>query len=120
MKRPEEALQIAVVAWLRVALPAGWRVHHSPNGGKRGKVEAARFKQMGTSAGFPDLVLFGPERQLVAIELKAGKGKETAGQIGWLDHFYESGWKSDTCRTLREVEAFLSMAGVPLRARVTA
>lgn len=32
-------------------------LHHSPNGGKRSAREAARFKAMGTRAGFPDLWL---------------------------------------------------------------
>lgn len=120
MKRPEEALQIAVVAWLRVALPPDWRVHHSPNGGKRGKVEAARFKRMGTSAGFPDLILFGPSRNVVAIELKAPKGQTTPVQVGWLDHFAECGFDAFTCRDLPSVERALISVGIPLRAKVTA
>lgn len=118
MKRPEEALQIAVVAWLRVALPTEYRFHHSPNGGKRNIVEAARFKAMGTSAGFPDLIIIG-RPMCFAIELKAGKGRMTPQQDAWQAHFYTAGWHVDTCRSLREVEAFLAYHGVPLRAWVT-
>lgn len=128
MKRPEEALQIAVVQWLRVALPPGWRVHHSPNGGKRGKVEAARFKRMGTSAGFSDLIITGPDRTLIALELKApgkgrksgaAKGAETDAQSAWLDHFLACGWHADCLDNLPDIAALLSAAGVPLKARVS-
>lgn len=120
-RRTEEAdLHRDVVRFLRAALPEGWRFFHTPNGGKRVTREAAQFVAMGVSPGVPDLILAGPDRTLVAIELKAAKGRETPAQIGWLDHLLACGWRADTCRSLREVEAFLSMAGVPLRARVGA
>lgn len=71
MKRPEEALHRAAVAFLRAALPAPWFCAHVPNGGGRSKAEAGILKAMGTLAGMPDLLLFGPDRNVVAIEFKA-------------------------------------------------
>lgn len=35
----------------------GLEVHHSPNGGRRDAREGAKFKAMGVSAGFPDLII---------------------------------------------------------------
>ena len=71
MNRPEETLHRAAVAYLRAALPAPWFCAHIPNGGGRSKAEAGILKALGTLAGMPDLLLFGPERSVVAIEFKA-------------------------------------------------
>lgn len=71
MQRPEEQLHRACVAYLRAALPAPWFCAHVPNGGGRSKAEAGILKAMGTLAGMPDLLVFGPERNVVAIEFKA-------------------------------------------------
>jgi hypothetical protein len=83
MNRPEEALQIAAVAYLKSALPKPWFPVHVPNGGFRTKVEAGKFQKMGVLPGMPDLLVFGPERHhpqggclatptsIIAIEFKA-------------------------------------------------
>lgn len=46
------------VEFLTRALPADAVFFHVPNGGKRTKAEAGRFKAMGVKAGVPDLVVF--------------------------------------------------------------
>lgn len=54
-------------------------LHHSPNGGKRSAREAARFKAMGTRAGFPDFWLGIPVDgcPYLCIELKTlNKGSD--------------------------------------------
>lgn len=84
MKRPEEALHRAGVAYLRDALPSPWIVFHVPNGGGRSKAEAGILKAMGVLAGMPDLFVLGPGSEvahaagatplrprLIAIEFKA-------------------------------------------------
>jgi hypothetical protein len=72
MNRPEEALQIACVAWLEATLPPPWKCWHTPNGGFRTKVEAAKFQKMGVRPGMPDLFVMGPhmiaEQQHIAGE----------------------------------------------------
>lgn len=77
---PEEDLQKACCEWYD--LQWGERringvkirrlLHHSPNGGKRSKKEAARFKAMGTRAGFPDFWLGIPVNgcPYLCVELK--------------------------------------------------
>lgn len=77
---PEEDLQINCCRWYD--LQWGSRkykgvelrelLHHSPNGGHRNKKEAARFKAMGTRAGFPDFWLGVPvdNTPYLCVELK--------------------------------------------------
>ena len=79
----EEDLQVRCVRWFELAYPdLALLLHHSPNGGRRNAREAARFKEMGTRAGFPDLVLLVPsgEYHYLCIEMKYGRGRQTERQ----------------------------------------
>lgn len=77
---PEEDLQKACCQWYDLqwgerrinGVKIGRLLHHSPNGGKRSKKEAARFKAMGTRAGFPDFWLGIPVNgcPYLCVELK--------------------------------------------------
>lgn len=79
----EEDLQIACRKWFDLQWgektvngeKIGPLLHHSPNGGKRTVREAARFKAMGTRAGFPDLWLGVPvgDCPYLCLELKTLK-----------------------------------------------
>jgi hypothetical protein len=71
MKRPEENLQRAIVAHLKARLLKPWIFWATPNGGGRSKAEAGMLKATGVKAGIPDLFILGPDRKLIAIELKA-------------------------------------------------
>ena len=79
--RPEELLHRELVATLRATLPKPWLVWHTPNGGGRSKAEAGILKAMGTLAGMPDLFVLGPNRTLVAIELKAPPRRLASGGL---------------------------------------
>lgn len=82
MRRPEEALQRALVAQLRARLPRPWLVFHVPNGGGRSKAEAGILKAMGVLAGMPDLLLIGPSKpNVLAIELKAPPRRFSCGRL---------------------------------------
>lgn len=63
--------QSALIAWSRWQKYGDGKLadylHHSPNGGKRNIIEAKKFKDMGTQAGFPDLFLFVPICQCLMI-----------------------------------------------------
>ena len=87
--KDEEHMQILLVNWLRRHFHESVynALHHSPNGGKRSKSEAGRFKLMGTKAGFPDLVIFlrtDYNAVGLAIELKMPKEKPRKNQVDWL------------------------------------
>ena len=67
--REEDALQIAAVQFIRLALP-GCVCFHVPNGGARTKAEAGIFKAMGVLAGVPDVwIIFADD--VLAIEMKS-------------------------------------------------
>ena len=96
----EDAIQITLLEWLRLAHPKAWPLcHHSPNGGARNAITGARLKCMGVRRGFPDLTLWLPRRgfQGLAVELKAPKGRLTPEQAAWLEHMATIGWCAVTC-----------------------
>lgn len=129
MSRPEEALQQAMVQTLRALLSSGWLVAHVPNGGKRTKAEAARFKAVGVVAGFPDLMVIGPGKVLF-MELKAprkrlksgaesqAKAETSDAQDAVLSLLSGAGWPVAVVRSIDEAQAFLRAHGVPMRGRV--
>jgi len=84
-----------VIDWMDRAHPAdAWLLHHSPNGGQRNVVVAARLKAQGVRRGFPDLIF--PQRRGafagLALELKADGGRATREQMAWLEAFAAEGW----------------------------
>jgi hypothetical protein len=53
---------------------------HTPNGGFRNRIEAARFKAMGVVPGVPDVLLL-HEGRLRGLELKRKGGRLTPTQV---------------------------------------
>lgn len=83
MRHNEEHLQESCVRWFDLQYPSHrLLLHHSPNGGRRDAREGARFKAMGTRAGFPDLILLLPSiaGNYLAMEMKSDKGRQTESQ----------------------------------------
>jgi len=69
----EDEIQIAVIAHLEACAKPGVAWGHFANGGKRSKVEAARFKAMGVVAGMPDLPIFtGGITRMIEIKTEVG------------------------------------------------
>lgn len=108
----EDQEQAVLVDWLR------WNrilFHHSPNGGKRNIVTAARLKRLGTSAGFPDIMIFDQSycsAPGVAIELKRRRhGKTSSSQEYWLKELERRGWIVKVCKGADEAISFLKGLG---------
>lgn len=80
---PEQKIQRAVVQHLHARGVSGLVFFHVPNGGSRGKVEAAILKAMGTRAGVSDLILFHADR-FYCLELKAPGGRASEAQLAFL------------------------------------
>ncbi len=114
--KPEAALHRSVARYLDVALPPDAFWWHTPNGGKRGKIEAAQFKAMGVKAGIPDLFIL-HQGKLHAIELKAEKGTVRASQKDAAYKLMLAGCTTHVCRSVAAVEEALRLNGVPLRAK---
>lgn len=96
---PELRMHLGLLRWWNLAA-SGFKLDprvliHIPNGGKRGRVEAAIFKGMGTRAGTPDLLLIAPRGGYagMALELKAPSGRLSVDQAQMLDLFEKHGWR---------------------------
>ncbi len=76
MKKPipsEDTVHRAVLAHLRMRAPKSAVIWHTPNGGSRNVIEAAKLKAMGVMAGFPDVMIW-HAGSLYGLELKREKG----------------------------------------------
>ena len=92
----EDDLQMQCVSWFRLQFPKLARLlHHSPNGGRRDAREGARFKQMGTQAGFPDLILLVAANgyHALMLELKTRTGRQQDSQKDYQKRVEEQGYR---------------------------
>lgn len=113
-KRPEDAIQRAIVQYLQLKLP-GAVISHARNegnrGGKKGAVDGRRGKLMGVKAGFPDLVVFW-QGDVFFLEVKAPGGYMNEAQRRTRDELEAQGFKvylvrsiDDTAEALADWEA---------------
>lgn len=103
----EDDLQMQCVSWFRLQFPQLARLlHHSPNGGRRDAREGARFKQMGTQAGFPDLILLVAAKgyHALLLELKTRTGRQQDSQKEYQQLAEAQGYRYVVIRSL---EAFM-------------
>lgn len=105
MRHNEEHLQESCVRWFDLQYPPlKPLLHHSPNGGRRDVIEAARFKRMGTRAGFPDLILLLPTEygHYLAMELKSETGHQTESQRKMEKAITDTGGRYEIVRSVVE------------------
>lgn len=98
----EDQEQTAVFSWAHLNMerwPVLRLMHHIPNGGKRSKSEAGRFKAMGVKAGVSDIFLPVARRGYhgLYVEMKALDGRATKEQAGWIAAVREQGYFSCAC-----------------------
>ena len=106
MRRPEQALQIQVAAFMdRIPGLLFW---HTPNGGGRSKVEASILKAMGVKAGVPDILVLLPNGKVGFIELKAGKGVASPAQRQMMADLRARGCPCVEARSLEQVAETLN------------
>lgn len=83
MKHEEEQIQCAVAEYLDLMAPRhGFWWAHYPAGGRRGIIEASKFKRMGVKPGVADVLIIKDQRAYW-IELKADKGRQSGPQMGF-------------------------------------
>ena len=105
MRHLEDQLQKAIVQYWDLKFPKmKRRLVCVPNGGKRNAMEAAKFKQMGVRAGFPDLILLVPNKtyHFCGIELKTKTGRQSEYQKEYQKEFEHMGAKYVVVRSLDE------------------
>lgn len=111
----ESAEQATLFSWARM-MAGKWPelrlLFHIPNGGSRGKVEAARFKAEGVKAGVPDLFLpvaRGSHHGLF-IEMKRREGgRVSAEQKEWIAALTEQGYRAEVCHGWEEAAALIEI-----------
>ncbi len=118
MKRPEQAIQKAVVAHLKArAYSCFW--WSTPNEGKRGVVNAAALKAMGMTAGVPDLLIL-KDGSLYAIEFKAPGGRLTPSQRLVIDRMRDCGAMAVVAFSIDEALVTLEYWGILKRSVASA
>lgn len=118
MRRPEQALQMAVAQLLHVALPESAFFTHVPNGGARTKAEGGILKAMGVKAGVPDLLIVHNGRAFF-IELKAERGKLSPSQLEIHFQITRCNAPVAVCKSIDEVLPQLAAWGIPVKASLT-
>ena len=104
-KGKEDCLQVSCVTWFSLQYPDHARLlHHSPNGGSRNSIEAAKFKRMGVQPGFPDLFLAVPSSGYhgLFVELKVGRGVQSAFQKEMEILLKEQGYQYTVVRSIEK------------------
>ena len=106
--------QIAVFSWAALNLgrfPELELMHHVPNGGKRSKPEAARFRAMGVKAGVCDIFL--PVSRWgyhgLYIEMKALDGRVSREQDRFITAAQNQGYYCRVCYGADEAILTLEM-----------
>ena len=109
-KRGEDALQRAIVQWLRLALRSDVRFWHTPNGGGRTKVEASIFKGLGVQAGIPDLAFVWSDGQIITLRPGLFAGGAMTSRIAFIEVKTPTGSLSAVQRDFRD---FCLAGGIP-------
>ena len=82
----ESNAQVAIVRFLRAALPSTYRVISVPNGRfKADPTTVARLKREGLTPGVFDLLILRNDGWFCSMEVKADKGRLSPEQIEWSD-----------------------------------
>jgi hypothetical protein len=113
--RPEDSIQRFVCQHLLTRASPGLVWWHTPNGGKRNRIEAAIMKGLGVRAGVSDLIAVHDGRAF-ALELKAEGGRPTEAQLQFIDDFRAAGGHAAVAvgldQALRTLEAWKLLRGV--------
>lgn len=109
--RYEDAIQKAIVNWLRHVLPGHAMVLHIHNN-PRSAIDGARLKQMGLVAGAPDLLIVLPHGQGVFIEIKTEKGRVSEAQHSFSFTCQALGWPWFVARSIDDVRLGFKALGI--------
>ena len=111
MRHEESRIQQACVKWFRLQYPRfKLNLFAVPNGGLRGKFEAAIMKMEGVTAGVADLLFLFPSKGYhgLCIEMKTAKGKQQATQKEWQKTIEQCGYKYVICRSFDDFKTEIS------------
>ena len=113
----EHGIQVAIMAFLDMALPASYRAFAIPNGGKRDKITGAILKREGVKAGVPDIAIVRNGGTVAFLEVKTATGRLSNSQTEFKDWCGSNSIPYAVVRGLGDVQAALMDWNVPIRAR---
>lgn len=107
MRRPEEALQRQVAAYLDAVPDLLWWATANQRG-TRARFEMGVLKAMGVKPGVPDISILLPGGKIGFLELKAGRGKLSEHQAAFISRAMDGGARVGVCYSLDDVLVHLS------------
>lgn len=114
----EYELHLSAAKYLNHALGSDSHWFHSPLGGFRHASEAGRLKKMGATGGLPDIGIIHCGR-ITWVELKRAKNSYLSpAQAHCHKRLEAAGSPVSVCRNLDDLEAALTRAGIPVKARL--
>jgi hypothetical protein len=120
MRGCEDKLHVAIADLLRRTAAPGVVWWHTPNGGRRSKREAARFRSMGVLAGVSDFAISLPNGRFGFIEVKSPRGQLSAEQHEFLAAMKANGHFTEVIRSVDGALGVLKAWGAIRGARVAA
>ncbi|MBR9837050.1 MAG: VRR-NUC domain-containing protein [Rhodobacteraceae bacterium] len=97
---PEADIQRVIVRDLYRVLMPPFILHHSANEGGKGSAAAQGIlKGMGVYAGFSDLLLLGPRRLVLFLEVKTKTGSQSDSQLSFEADVVSFGWPYEIARS---------------------
>src|SRR5262245_31401044 len=101
----------ALVQHIELYGAAGVVWWHTPLGGTRNKIEAARLRRVGTKAGVPDLLLLYNGHHY-GLELKTASGRPSAAQMAFISALNAAGATASVAHGLDQAVAALRRWGL--------
>ena len=105
MRQEEHNIQVAIVQYLRLR---GFEVFAIPNGGRRDAVTGAKLKAEGVSAGVADMIILFPLGNVLFVEVKTAKGRQSPEQKAFQERVESLGFNYVIWRSVEDAEKFLN------------
>ena len=105
MRQEEHNIQVGIVQYLRFR---GFEVFAIPNGGRRDAVTGAKLKAEGVTAGAADLIILLPIGNVLFVEVKTAKGRQSPEQKAFQERVESLGFNYVIWRSVEDAEKFIN------------
>ena len=103
MRQEEHNIQVGIVQYLRLR---GFEVFAIPNGGRRDAVTGAKLKAEGVTAGAADMIILLPIGNVLFVEVKTAKGRQSPEQKAFQERVESLGFNYVIWRSVEDAEKF--------------
>lgn len=105
MRQEEHNIQVGIVQYLRLK---GFEVFAIANGGRRDAVTGARLKAEGVKAGVADLEILLPLGNVLFVEVKTAKGRQSPEQKAFQERVESLGFNYVIWRSVDDAAKFIN------------